>query len=67
MADHTVEDTPAPQPAGQMQPDLVALHTRVTELEQEARALVRGQPAVAVLAAAGVGYLVARLVVRGTR
>ena len=47
--------------------DIEALRTTVTDLEQQARVLIKEQPVVAVLAAAGIGYLVARLLSRGAR
>jgi hypothetical protein len=44
-----------------------ALRASVTDLEQQARARIIQRPVVAVLAAVGAGYLVARLVARGLR
>jgi hypothetical protein len=43
------------------------LRSSVTELEQQARTRIMQRPVVTVLAAVGVGYLVARLVARGLR
>mgnify|MGYP000496769801 CR=1 FL=1 len=37
------------------------LGPKLTELEEETRTMIRRQPVVAVLAALGVGYLIARL------
>jgi ElaB/YqjD/DUF883 family membrane-anchored ribosome-binding protein len=51
----------------QVQPDIAAVGSKVTDLEQQARTFIRQRPVVAVLAAAGVGYLVARIVSRGMR
>ena len=65
--DQIAEERPLPRRAEQGQPDIAAVRSRVTDLEQQARTLIRQRPVVAVLAAAGVGYLVARLVARGTR
>jgi len=48
-------------------PDTEALASRVSAFEEEARTLIRQQPVAAVLAALGVGYLVARLSARGGR
>lgn len=47
--------------------DLDALRARMSGLEQQANALIRERPVAAVLAAVGVGYLVARVVSRGSR
>jgi ElaB/YqjD/DUF883 family membrane-anchored ribosome-binding protein len=65
--DQIAEERPLPPRAEQVQADIAAVGSKVTELEQEARALIRQRPVVAVLAAAGVGYLIARLIARGTR
>ena len=46
---------------------VIPVRSRVTDLEEQARALIRQRPVVAVLAAVGVGYLVARLVSRAMR
>jgi hypothetical protein len=65
--DQITAEPPLPGGAEQGQPDIAAVHSKVTELEHHARTLIRQRPVVAVLAAAGVGYLVARLIARGTR
>ena len=65
--DQIAEERPPLRRAEQMQPDLAAVRSRVQELEQQARTLIRQRPVVAVLAAAGAGYLVARLVLRPRR
>lgn len=65
--DQIAEERPLPRRAEQGQPDITAVRSSVTDLEQQARALIRQRPVVAVLAAVGVGYLVARLVSRGMR
>jgi hypothetical protein len=44
-----------------------ALRASITELEENARTRIIERPVVAVLAAVGVGYLVARLVSRARR
>lgn len=51
----------------QVQEDIAALRSGLADLEQRARTLISEQPVVAVLAAVGVGYVLARLVSRGTR
>lgn len=65
--DQIAEERPLPRRAEQGQADIAGVRSKVTELEQHARTLIRQRPVVAVLAAAGVGYLVARLVARGMR
>lgn len=65
--DQIVEERPLPQGTEQVQPDIAALRSKMTDLEQQTRTLIRHRPVVAVLAAAGVGYLVARLISRGMR
>ena len=65
--DQIAEERPLPRRAEQVQPDIAAVRSKVTDLEQQARTLIRQRPVVAVLAAVGVGYLVARLVSRGLR
>ena len=67
ITDQIAEERPLPRRAEQVQPDIAAVRSRVTDLEQQARTLIRQRPVVAVLAAVGVGYLVARLVSRGMR
>lgn len=52
----------------QLQPDSAVVRSKeVTDLEQQARTLIRQRPIVAVLAAVGLGYLTARLISRGAR
>ena len=65
--DQIAEEPPLPRGAEQVQPDIAAVRSRLTDLEQQARTLIRQRPVVAVLAAVGVGYLVARLVSRAMR
>ena len=48
-------------------PRVTEVRGRVTDVEEHARTLIRQRPVVAVLAAVGVGYLVARLVSRAMR
>lgn len=62
-----IAQEPMSAPGAVAVPDLTAVRARVTDLEQQARSLIRQRPVVAVLAAAGFGYLMARVVVRGTR
>jgi hypothetical protein len=65
--DQIAEERPPPRRAEQAQSEIAAVRSTVTDLEQQARTLIRQRPVVALLAAVGVGYLVARLVSRGTR
>jgi len=65
--DHIAEEPPLPRRAEQEQPNIAAVRSRLTDLEQQARTLIRQRPVVAVLVAVGVGYLVARLVSRAMR
>ena len=65
ITDQIAEEPPLSRRVGQVQPDIAAVRSTVTDLEQQARTLIRQRPVVAVLAAAGAGYLVARLVSRG--
>jgi ElaB/YqjD/DUF883 family membrane-anchored ribosome-binding protein len=61
------EERSLPRRAEQVQADIAAVRSKVTDLGQQARTLIEQRPVVAVLAAAGAGYLVARLVSRGMR
>lgn len=65
--DQIAEERPSPRRAEQVEAAGAAVRSRVTDLEQQARTLISQRPVVAVLAAVGVGYLVARLVSRGLR
>lgn len=70
--DETAEEQPSAtrtEQAGaeQVRADIAALRSKVTDLEQQARTLIRQRPVVAVLAAVGIGFMVARLVSRETR
>lgn len=67
VTDQIEEEGPSPRRAEQAQPDVAAVRSQVTELEQQARTLIRQRPVVAVLAAAGIGYLFARVVARGMK
>jgi len=67
IKDQIAEEPPLPRRAEQGQPNITAVRSRLTDLEQQARTLIRQRPVVAVLAAVGVGYLVARLVSRAMR
>ena len=62
----TVDGRSSPRTAP-VWPDMETLRAQVTEFEQQARTRIIQRPVVAVLAAVGVGYLVARLVARGVR
>jgi ElaB/YqjD/DUF883 family membrane-anchored ribosome-binding protein len=67
ITDQVAEEQRSPPHSQQAQQGLAEAYAKVTDLEQQARALIRQRPVVAVLAAAGIGYLVARLVSRATR
>ncbi len=57
----------SPPSAQPPQPRSTQVRSTVTDLEQQARTLIRQRPVVAVLTAVGVGYLVARVVSRAMR
>jgi hypothetical protein len=61
------EDRSLPRGVEQVPLDFAAVRSKVTDLEQHARTLIGQRPVVAVLVAAGAGYLIARLVSRGLR
>ena len=67
MITDEIAEEPLPRHAEQRQTNIEAVGSILTDLEQQARALIRQRPVVAVLAAVGVGYLVARLVSRAMR
>jgi ElaB/YqjD/DUF883 family membrane-anchored ribosome-binding protein len=56
-----------PPATDQVRTDSAAVRRTVTEVEEQARTLIRERPVMAVLAAAGIGYLLARIVARVTR
>jgi hypothetical protein len=62
------EESQRPVPrAGQSPVEIDALRAKVSDLEQQASVLIRERPVVAVLAAVGIGYLLARLASRAPR
>ena len=65
--DHTAEERRPPPRSQPEKPAFADVSARLTDLDGHARALIRQQPIVAVLTAASVGYLVARLVSRALR
>jgi ElaB/YqjD/DUF883 family membrane-anchored ribosome-binding protein len=67
ITDQIAKERPLPRDAEHVRRDVAAVRSRATDLEQQARTFIRQRPVVAVLAAVGVGYLVARLVSRGLR
>jgi len=67
ITDQIAEEHPLPQRAEKERADIAAVRSRVTDLEQQARTLIKQRPIVAVLAAVGAGYLVARVLSRVTR
>jgi len=54
-------------PAQSMPTDLAAVRSAMTDLERQAVEFVHERPVLAVMIAAGVGYFLARIVVRGSR
>ena len=67
ITDQIAEERRLPPRSEQVQARITQVRSRVTDLEEDARTLIRERPVVAVLAAVGVGYLVARLVSRAMR
>ncbi|MBP1687858.1 MAG: hypothetical protein H6Q33_4001 [Deltaproteobacteria bacterium] len=65
ITDQIAEEPPRGGEPGQ--PHSTDVRSTLMDLEQQARTLIRQRPVVAVLAAVGVGYLVARLVARVLR
>ena len=65
--DSAIEPRPLTTTEPQAQSDLDALGSGLKDLEEQARAFVQERPIVAVLVAAGLGYLIARLASRGAR
>lgn len=65
--DQIATEWPFPRPTEHAHTDIAAVRSKATELEQQARTLIRKQPVLAVLAAAGLGFLAARIVARATR
>ena len=66
-SNQSVEERAVPRRVEHRPSSLPALPSSVTDLEQQARTFIRERPVVAVLAAVGAGYLVARLVARARR
>jgi ElaB/YqjD/DUF883 family membrane-anchored ribosome-binding protein len=64
--DQIADERPLPRSTEQAQADIASVRSKVTDLEHQTRTLIRQRPVVAVLAAVGVGYLIARLVSRAT-
>ena len=67
ITDQIAEEPPLPRRAEPVQADIAAVRSRLTDLEQQVRTRIRQRPVVALLAALGVGYVVARLVSRAMR
>jgi len=65
--DRIAEQRLLPRAAAHAQPGVAPFEFNVTDLEQQARTLIRQRPVAALLTALGVGYLVARLFARGAR
>lgn len=64
ITDQVVEGRASPPRAEQEQPDTTEVRDTVAALEERARTFIRQRPVVAVLAALGAGYLVARVLSR---
>lgn len=54
-------------PAHSMPTDLAGVRSAMSDLERQARELIDERPVLAVMIAAGIGYLLARIVVRSSR
>ena len=67
IAEQVPEVRQSPLRSERVRPGVAGVRARVADLERHARALVRQRPIVAVLAAAGLGYLTARFVSRAVR
>ena len=67
ITDQITEEWRSPPRLEQVQARITQVRSRVADIEEHARTLIRQRPVVAVLAAVGVGYLVARLVSRAMR
>ena len=67
ITDKITEERRLPRRVERGQPNSATVRSGLTDLEQQARTLIRQRPVVAVLAAVGIGYLVARLVSRAVR
>ena len=67
ITDQIAEEPPLARGAQEVQPNIAAVRSRLTDLEQQARMRIRQRPVVTVLAGVGAGYLVARLVSRAMR
>ena len=66
MTARTAPESKEP-PALSMPTDLSAVRSAMSELERQGRELIDERPVLAVMIAAGIGYLLARVVVRGSR
>lgn len=58
---------PTTPPTAPVPEELAAVRAKLLDLEEQARTLVRERPVAAVLAAVGLGYVVARLFSRRSR
>ena len=61
ITDQVAEGRASPPGAEEGQSDITEARSTVADLEERARTFIRERPVVAVLAAIGVGYLVARV------
>ena len=64
ITDQVAEGRASPPRAEQGQPDIADVRSTVADLEERARTFIRQRPVIAVLAAVGAGYLVARVLSR---
>lgn len=67
MTDPAPDSRSLPPASEPPQSEIDVFGSELKSLEQQARTFVQQQPIVAVLAAVGIGYLIARLASRGNR
>lgn len=67
ITDENAANRSLPRRLEQLQTDIAAVRSEATDLEQQARTLIRQRPVVSVMVAAGVGFLAARIVARAAR
>jgi hypothetical protein len=67
VTDQVADDQASPPAAEQPEPDATEVESMMADLEERARRFIGQRPVIAVLAAAGAGYLVARLLSRGIK
>ncbi len=68
ITDQIAAERSSPPHSEPVQSDILTnVSSRMTEIEQHLRTLIRQRPVVAILTAVGAGYLVARLLSRALR